>query len=132
MFWRKNGSLLRYLGEEATRNSSQFYSGEGLMARLVQSLCILALAALAALGSRAPRAEAQGSDLASVKFTNLTGKTILVQGVSFVGGVLRKGQMIVVPAGKFAWDNNVPPGSRQYRMLDASSRVLNSGVTITV
>ncbi|MFO0964850.1 MAG: hypothetical protein U0793_04575 [Gemmataceae bacterium] len=103
------------------------------MARFLQFLTAAALAALL-LGALSDPAQAQKMEAASIKFTNRTSKPLIVQGVSVVGGMYRKGQMIYVLPGKHVWENSVPAGLRQYRIFDGSqpSRILNPSVRVEV
>lgn len=103
---------------------------------MVRSATALILAALTVLvwSSRNQACGQPGADPVSIQFVNRTSKPLIVQGVSIVGGMLRKGPAITVPPGKVGWDNDVPPGPRQYRVYDGTqpSRVLNPSVTVQV
>ena len=101
------------------------------MARLISAVTLIALSAVVLAGAPAT-VQAQGKDAASIKFTNRTSKPLLIQGVSVVGGTFRKGPMIPVLPGKYAWDNSVPPGARHYRIFDGTqpSRILNPSVRV--
>src|SRR5262245_417078 len=105
------------------------------MARFLYFLALASLAVLC-LGALSDPADAQmkEKDTASLKFTNRTSKPLIVQGVSVVGGMFRKGQMIYVLPGKYAWENSVPPGPRQYRIFDGTqpSRILNPSIRVEV
>lgn len=48
----------------------------------------------------------------SIRFRNETKTAVIVQGASIVKGMQRRGQPIIIPAGKVSFDNNVPVGIR--------------------
>jgi hypothetical protein len=88
------------------------------MKRLASSRLVFLAAALVVVCLDRP-AHAQAPEPISIKFYNKTAQPVIIQGASFVGGAVRKGQAIGIPAGKIGWDINVPPGVRQFRIFDA-------------
>lgn len=71
----------------------------------------------------------------AMSFRNDLDKPVVVQGQSVVGGVLRRGQPILIPPGKVGFDNSVPAGPGVLRVVsvfDGSqpSRVLVRNVPI--
>lgn len=70
----------------------------------------------------------------AVAFRNDTKGPIVVQGMTMVGGVARRGQPLLLPVGRVAGDFNLPPGLYLYSVYDANqpSRVLAKDVTITI
>ena len=55
---------------------------------------------------------------ASVGFRNDLKSPVVVQGVSVVNGVVRRGPPILIPPGKVGWDNRLPPGIRFISVFD--------------
>ena len=49
---------------------------------------------------------------------------VIVQGVSLVNNMQRRGQPILVNPGKTVWDNNLPAGVRYYTIYDSTQRIL--------
>jgi hypothetical protein len=87
----------------------------------------LALAALVLLTLFLPWQDAQGqAPGAGIGFRNDLKTPVIVQGVSVVNNMQRRGQPFLVNAGKTVWDNNLPPGTRYYSIYDANqaSRIL--------
>jgi len=80
---------------------------------------------IAMLGLSLAPAPAQGP-LTSIAFRNETPVAVIVQGISIVNGMLRRGQPLLVVRGRAAGDFNVPAGLRVYSVYDANqpSRVL--------
>jgi len=105
------------------------------MKRSILILVSLALAILT-LGGMPKNAsvQAQGIPTASINFRNEAPIPLIIQGISFVGGTLRKGQPLFIAPGKNAWDTNVPPGPRQYKIYDGTqpSRVLAPNIPVKV
>ena len=82
----------------------------------------LALVALMLTGvSHGQQAEAQAPG-AGVGFRNDLKVPIIVQGVSIVNKMQRRGQPFVVQPGKTVWDNNLPPGDRFYTIYEATQQ----------
>jgi hypothetical protein len=71
---------------------------------------------------------------ASLTFRNDTKAAVIVQGTSNVGGMIRRGQPVLVAAGRTGGDFNVPAGQRSYTVYDANqpSRVLAKDVSFVV
>jgi hypothetical protein len=87
----------------------------------------MALVALFLLGPSAPRQEARGQGPGpGLGFRNDLNKPVIVQGVSLVNNMQRRGQPFLVHSGKTVWDNNLPVGVRYYTIYDATqpSRIL--------
>lgn len=63
---------------------------------------------------------------AGISFQNDTNLAIVVQGETFVNGMLRRGQPLLLQPKKTALDANVPNGTRHIRIYDANqpSRLL--------
>ena len=98
----------------------------GLHFRVALAACLLAgLFACGALG--------QGA-VVSIGFRNELKTPVIVQGISKINGMVRRGPPILVPAGRMSGDFNVPPGLRVYSVYDAKqpSRVLARDVPVTV
>lgn len=96
---------------------------------------LILLVAVAVLTADANQSvHAQAAEPVSISFINKTKQPIMVQGVSFVGGTLRKGQAIGILPGKIGWDINVPPGPRQYRIYDGiqQTKVLLPNLPVAV
>src|SRR2546423_8791295 len=78
---------------------------------------------LQALGFLSPppaaRAQAPGP---GIGFRNDLKAPVIVQGVSQVGNMHRRGQPFLVRPGKTVWDNNVPNGMRYYTIYDANQQ----------
>jgi len=74
-------------------------------------------------------APAQGPGVA-VLFRNDTKSPVIIQGISSVGGMIRRGQPVVIAPNHSGGDFNVPSGSRVYSVYDADhpSRVLAKDV----
>jgi len=77
---------------------------------------------------------AQSQALASINFRNDLNAPLIIQGTAVVGGMIRRGQPIVVAPGKTGGDFNVPPGVRFYTVYDASqpTRVLARDVRFDI
>jgi hypothetical protein len=103
------------------------------MKPLACALSLLAAAALTAGRTQSVHAQA-GPEPVCISFINKTKQPLVVQGVSFVGGTLRKGQAIGILPGKIGWDINVPPGPRQYRIYDGiqQNKVLLPNLPVAV
>lgn len=71
---------------------------------------------------------------AAVLFRNQTKGPVIVQGISSVGGMVRRGQPVVVAPGQGGGDFNVPAGARVYSVYDANqpSRVLAKDVPFNI
>ncbi|MEI7685095.1 MAG: hypothetical protein WCL32_08720 [Planctomycetota bacterium] len=78
-------------------------------------------------------APAQGPGTA-IFFRNDTKTAIIIQGYSAVGGMIRRGQPIVVSPGHGGGDFNIPPGTRIYTVYDANqpSRILAKDVPLVI
>src|SRR5436853_180110 len=50
---------------------------------------------------------------AGIGFRNDTRYTIIVQGSTTAGGMLRRGPALIIPPGKTAWDNYLAPGTQR-------------------
>jgi hypothetical protein len=60
------------------------------------------------------------ADASGITFQNDTNLAVVVQGETFVKGMLRRGQPLLIERKKMALDANVPPGSREIRIYDAN------------
>lgn len=71
---------------------------------------------------------------ASIAFRNETNSPVIVQGVSNVAGMVRRGQPVLVGPARIGGDFNVPAGPRVYSVYDANqpSRVLAKDVPFQV
>lgn len=70
---------------------------------------------------------------AGVGFRNDLKVPVIVQGVSLVNNMPRRGQPILIQPGKTHWDNNLPQGFRFYTVYDANqSRILLKDARINV
>lgn len=124
-FWRK----FRKPGRSPPGNMHglhlpEIYKETVVMHCLVRSLALVTLILVALV---APEAPAQGQNSGpGVGFRNDTTTPVIVQGVSVVNNMLRRGQPILINAGKTVWDNNLPMGVRYYTIYDANqtSRIL--------
>jgi hypothetical protein len=72
----------------------------------------LALALLALLPLQAPAA--------GIGFRNETNSPIVVQGATFVGGMLRRGQALVIYPNRSALDQRLPLGTRLITIYDGN------------
>jgi hypothetical protein len=99
------------------------------MIRLASNLVLFAVLILGVDSLRA-----QPGSAASVNFRNDMPQPVIVQGISYINGMPRRGQPLYIGPGKSAWDNNVPPGTRRYTIYDGMqpSRVLNPSVAVDV
>jgi hypothetical protein len=81
----------------------------------------------------AARGECQAQP-SSIAFRNETKIAVIIQGTSTVGGMIRRGQPIVVAPGQVVGEFNVPPGARVYSAYDAKtpSKVLALDVPFTI
>jgi hypothetical protein len=70
----------------------------------------------------------------SIAFRNDTKIAVIIQGTSTVGGMIRRGQPIVVAPGQVVGEFNVPAGGRVYSAYDAKtpSKVLALDVLFTI
>jgi len=83
----------------------------------------LATVSLMLLGLFSTWQEAQGQAPASgIGFRNDLKIPVIVQGVSLVNNMQRRGQPFLVNAGKTVWDNNLPVGARYYTIYDANQQ----------
>src|SRR5438270_8926648 len=82
----------------------------------------LALVLLIALGLEAPRLGAQGQPAGpGIGFRNDLNAPVIVQGISVVNNMQRRGQPFLVKPGTTVWDNNLPKNStRYYTIYDAN------------
>jgi len=95
----------------------------------------LALFAVMVLGLNCPLQESQGQMPGpGIGFRNDLKTPIIVQGVSLVNKMQRRGQPFLVNPGKTVWDNNLPPGTlRIYTIYDANQqRILIQNIPINV
>lgn len=104
------------------------------MKRLALSLVSFTAACLALVICLDCPVQAQVPQPVSIRFENKTPLPLIIQGVSLVGGTVRKGQAIFIPPNRGAMDINVPPGPRQYKILDGNqpSKVLLPSYTMKV
>ncbi len=81
--------------------------------------------ALILLGFFIPRQEAAGQVPGpGIGFRNDLKAPVIVQGVSVINKVQRRGQAFRVEPGKTVWDSNLPLGIRYYTVYDANTRIL--------
>ena len=92
--------------------------------RMFMAFCLTA--ALAA------PAAAQGVPAGSVRFRNDLTIPIIVQGVSKVGPLVKRGQPMVIAPGKSVTEFNVPAGMRVYNVYDANQQRVVQDVQIGV
>jgi hypothetical protein len=95
------------------------------MRSLARSLAITtgAIVFLAPLALLWPDQQAQGqSPGPGIGFRNDLQVPVIVQGVSLVNNMQRRGQPLVVRPGKTVWDNNLPTGMRFYTIYDANGQ----------
>jgi hypothetical protein len=87
-----------------------------LWRKMLGGTLALALLALLPLQARA----------AGIGFRNETNSPIVVQGASFVGGMLRRGQALIIHPNRSALDPRLPLGTRLIIIYDANqpNRVL--------
>jgi hypothetical protein len=57
-----------------------------------------------------------------VGFRNELKIPLIVQGVSLINNMQRRGQPFVVQPGKTVWDNNLPAGMRYYTVYEANQQ----------
>src|SRR5438876_1612544 len=76
---------------------------------------VCGLGCLLVIGVAPVHAQAGG-----IGFRNELKAPVVVQGVSVVTGVVRRGPPIVIPPGKVGWDNRLPPGIRFISVYDAN------------
>ena len=75
------------------------------------------------LGSCASAQEVRGQTAGpGIGFRNDLKVPVIVQGVSLVGNMQRRGQPFVVNPGKKVWDNNLPMGMRYYTIYEANQQ----------
>src|SRR5438105_15090319 len=75
------------------------------------------------LGLASPRNTAQGQVLGpGIGFRNDLKAPVIIQGVSLVNNMQRRGQPFLVKPGKTVWDNNLPMGLRYYTIYDANQQ----------
>jgi hypothetical protein len=83
----------------------------------------LAPAALILLGFVLAGQESQGQVPGpGIGFRNDLKTPVIVQGMSLVGNMQRRGQPFLVGPGKTVWDNNLPMGIRYYTIYDANQQ----------
>ena len=94
--------------------------------RLLMAVCLMA-------GVLAGGALGQGMVI-TIGFRNDLKTPVIIQGVSQIGGMVRRGPPIVVLPGRLGGDFNVPAGRRIYNVYDANqpTRVLARDVTVNV
>src|ERR1700730_12159983 len=84
---------------------------------------ILALGALTLVSFLDPEQAVQGQAPGpGVGFRNDLKIPVIVQGVSLVNNMQRRGQPFLVQPGKTVWDNNLPMGMRYYTIYDANQQ----------
>src|SRR5262245_50922953 len=99
---------------------------------------ILTLFALILSGQGASFAQTQAPDKpagpgASVGFRNDLKVPVIVQGVSLVNNMPKRGQPILVNPGKTGWDNNLPQGFRIFTVYDYNAgRILLNNARVPV
>ena len=82
---------------------------------------ILTLAGLVAFGVGVPGQRGYGQLPApGIGFRNDLKTPVIVQGVSLVGIMQRRGQPFLIKPGKTAWDSNLPMGLRYYTIYDGN------------
>jgi hypothetical protein len=90
--------------------------------------CLVSSVTLAVLflaGLFAPGQEAQGQGIGAgpgIGFRNDLKIPVVVQGVSLVNNMQRRGQPFLVNPGKTVWENNLPSGFRYYTIYDANQQ----------
>ena len=67
-----------------------------------------------------------------IGFRNDLKAPVIVQGVSVINKVQRRGQAFRVEPGKTVWDSNLPLGIRYYTVYDANTRILLPNQAIPV
>src|SRR5271169_3469125 len=83
----------------------------------------VAASALILLGLLSWRQEAWGQISGpGIGFRNDLKTPVIVQGVSLVNNMQRRGQPFLVNPGKTVWDNNLPVGQRYYTLYDANQQ----------
>jgi len=95
----------------------------------INSAIVLSLA----LGIGAGSAQSQAPG-ASINFRNDLNAPVIIQGTAVAGGMIRRGQPILVAPGKTGGDFNVPAGARFYTVYDANqpTRVLARDVRFDI
>jgi hypothetical protein len=94
--------------------------GTGSMRPLAE---YLTLAALLLGGLLAPAQPSYGQLPApGIGFRNDLKIPIIVQGVSLVNNMQRRGQPFLIKPGKTVWDNNLPTGVRYYSFYDGNQQ----------
>jgi hypothetical protein len=89
----------------------------------MRCLAIVCVLTALAVGPGSPSGEAQGQAPGpGIGFRNDLKIPVIVQGVSLVNNMQRRGQPILVNPGKVVWDNNLPTGFRVYSVYDASQQ----------
>src|SRR5262245_41937919 len=69
-------------------------------------------------GQKQPQKKENEPAPVSVRFRNDTKLTIVLQGVSNVKGMLRRGQPVLIRDGRAGFENNIPPGDRLITIVD--------------
>src|ERR1051325_8988121 len=103
----RSGQLLPLLPRRAERGlgtmtQTLYHPGKALLALLLFLL----------LGAAAPAGADPG-----LAFRNDLHTPVLVQGASVVHGMIRRGQPLLIPPGRTAYDPNLPLGNRQITVL---------------
>jgi hypothetical protein len=92
---------------------------------LARNLAIVtgALVLLVPFGPLSTQQQALGqSPGPGIGFRNDLKVSVIVQGVSLVNNMQRRGQPFVVRPGKTVWDNNLSTGMRYYTIYDANGQ----------
>jgi hypothetical protein len=91
------------------------------------------LAIVWGLGLGAESALSQ-APVASINFRNDLNAPVIIQGTSITGGMIRRGQPVLVAPGKSGGEFNVPAGVRFYTVYDANqpTRVLARDVRFEI
>jgi hypothetical protein len=111
---------------------ARVFKGIAVMRCLTRSS---ALFAVMVFGFYCPMQESHGQMAGpGIGFRNDLKTPIIVQGVSLVNKMQRRGQPFLVNPGKTVWDNNLPPGTlRIYTIYDANQqRILIQNLPINV
>ena len=105
---------------------------------LISAMCLCGILADSAPAQTRPvpgpgPGPAQGAT-GSASFRNDLKVPVIIQGISQVNGVLKRGQPLVVAPGKTTGDFNVPVGVRAYSVYDANqpTRVLVKDAPINI
>src|SRR5438270_5708294 len=81
--------------------------------RVILATLLIGLACLFAASAASAQAP-----MGAIGFRNELKAPVVVQGVSVINGVVRRGPPIIIPPGKVGWDNRLPPGIRFISVYD--------------